>query len=145
VESLEHSNLMKQLTDIVREADLQFGLRAAIEKLGFPQEEDVVITFQHQDIEVKTEPIVFASSYQESTTLNKGDLNTVVLDWLNQAEQEHQISSLISQELKIPKEGDVEITIQITSKSNRVALTGLKFYCPCPSPPPFPPACCWRN
>jgi hypothetical protein len=134
---------MNKLTDIVQKTDSSCGLRATCQKFGFPEDEDIVITFKSQDKEVQTEPLTL-SSRSQSSTLNAPDLNTAVLDWLNQAEKEYQLSSEISKELGLPKEGDVEITIQITSKSNEFVLSRIKYYCPCPVPPPFPPGCCWR-
>jgi hypothetical protein len=133
---------MNKLTDIVCKTDSTCGLRATLQKFGFPEDEDIVITFKSQDKEVKTEPIAFVSRSQ-SSNLNAQDLNTAVLDWLNQAEKEYQISSEVSKELGLPKEGDVEMAIVITSKSNEFVLSRLKYYCPCSPTNPFG-GCCWR-
>jgi hypothetical protein len=132
---------MSKITDIVRKTDSNFDLGATLQKLGFPEDEEIVITFKSQGKEVKTKPLAFASRNQ-SSSLKAQDLNAVVLEWLNQAEEQYQLSSEIKQELALPKEGDVKITVQITSKSHEFALSGANFYKPCPRPP-FNPKGCW--
>ena len=135
---------MNTIATIVSEASSSFGLKAALEKFGFASEEDLFVSFISQGKEVKSAAITVGSEEKTSTINTDEDLKTTILDWLNQTEQEYQISSAISQELSLLEKGDVDITLKVSSDSKEYAMSGLKYYCPCPSPPPFPPYCCWR-
>lgn len=135
---------MNTIAKIVNKASSRFGLKAALDKFGFASKEDLFVSFISQGQEVKSAAITVGSEEKTSTLSTEEDLKTSILDWLNQTEQEYQISLAISQELSLPKEGDVDITLKVSSDSKEYAVSGLKYYCPCPSPPPFPPYCCWR-
>ena len=131
---------MDKLTEIVCKADLLFGLRPTIEKFGFAQSENLVVAFKYQDKVVKTEPIPPLSN-SKSSSLNSQDLNAAVLDWLNKAEMQYELSRVFGTELGLPDESDSNITVRFIAKSNTFVFSNMKICCPC-----FPNAgfCCFK-
>ena len=130
---------MDKITENLRKADLAFGLRSGLEKLGFSQEEDLFIVFQHKDKEYKSGAIP-ASTENKASTLNTQNIKAALLDWINKAEAQEAFSEAVAKELGLPDDSNSPMEIKFVSDSFEVALSG-RWYCPCS---PTIARCCFR-
>ena len=131
---------MDKITTIVLQSDTIFGLRPALEKFGFPKDEDIFVVFKHEGKKFRTGAIR-PSDYQRISTLSCEDVNSAVIDWMNKASIQFALSEAIMEELGFPENGDSVVEVKFISKITELTLTWPRYYRPCH---PGVPWGCWR-
>ena len=122
---------MDEVTKIVNEADIMFGLRPALEKFGFSKEKELSISFEYEGKRYRTGAIP-PSAYERTSSLSSENINSAVLDYINKAEIQFSLGKALSKELDLPETGDYGIRITLISEStNRFVLTWPIYCRPC--------------
>ena len=131
---------MDEVTKIVNEADIMFGLRPALEKFGFPKDKEMFIVFKHEGKRYRTGAIP-PSDYDRPSTLSHEDINAAVIDWVNKANIQFSLGEAVAKELDLSEQGDFVVEIKLICKSLEIALTWPRYCVPC-----YPGASfnCWK-
>ena len=91
---------MDEVTKIVNEADIMFGLRPALEKFGFSKEKELSISFEYEGKRYRTGAIP-PSAYERTSSLSSENINSAVLDYINKAEIQFSLGKALSKELHL--------------------------------------------
>ncbi len=121
---------MNTINQSLQKADILFGLRPALEAIGFKPEEDLVLVFRSGDNRFKTEAIP-PTVANRGTALNTSKIGDAVMDWLNKAEANEPFMEDLAKELGLPKEGEFDVDMTVRTKSMELTLKNCFLRCPC--------------
>lgn len=119
-----------KITESLTSADILFGLRPALETIGFDPTEEIFITFKYEDRRYRTGAIPPVLE-NRGTSLNTSHIGDAVMDWLNKAEIHQPYQQAVGKELGMPDQGEFEINFRISSKSMDLVLKRCRFCWPC--------------
>lgn len=121
---------MNTINQSLQEADILFGLRPALEAIGFKPEEDVTLIFSCGDNQFEA-GVIPPTVPNRGTALNTSKIGDAVMDWLNKAEVNKPFMTDLAKELGLPTQGEFDIDMTVKTKSMELTLKNCSLRCPC--------------